>query len=329
MRNLLPESPAAGARASGQGTCLLLAIALGLSGCGISSGGPGGAGGGDGEGGISFGGMSAGGSAFGAGGGGGGPPGPFDYSALCGVQGCVPGDIATPCQVLPEGGGGGAAGGSEGGGGQAQGGAGGGVQLLGSCQITDQRGEPVAECGEAGATIISGVCNSSADCLPGLGCVLASGGGGEGGGPGTPAVGLCRPYCCGDLEDCPASTFCAPQPMFDAASQLEDPSLALPVPVCMPVVGCQLLGDDCPDGQTCTVVRADGATSCVPVGAGTLCQPCECAEGFVCNFGTGLCMQLCDTGSNECPGEGALCQGGGTLPDKVGLCVGGDAACTL
>ncbi len=305
-------------------------LALGLTACGIGTAGPGGFGG-EGEGGISFGGMSSGGGAvFGGGGGGGGPPGPFDYSGLCGIEGCVPGDLVTSCVVDPGGpGGAGGAGGGASGGAEPGGGGAGGAAELGACQIADVEGAPVASCGAAGLTIINGVCNSSADCLPGLGCVLASGGGNEGGGPGTPAVGLCRPYCCGDLEDCPESTFCAPQPMFDAEAALEDPSTALAIPVCMPVMGCQLLGDDCPDGHTCTVVRADGDTSCVPASEGTLCEPCECAAGFVCNFGTGLCMQLCDTSVADCPGEGALCQGGGTLPDMVGLCVGGDATCEL
>lgn len=300
-------------------------------------------GGGD-VGGFDWGGGS---SADGYGGGGGGapqPPGRFTYEALCGIDRCVPGDLTRAC--TPEEGGGptgvGGAGGESEGGGAAEGGAGGeggvpgaggsgGAELANACQIADRGGSPVTTCGTAGTGIIAGPCKSSDDCLPGLGCVLQNTGEmNEGGGPVAPPLGICRPYCCGDLEACPADTFCAPVPMFDESLAQEDPLAALPIPVCTPLDPCQLLGDDdkdCVEGETCSVVRASGATSCVPIGEGTLCQPCPCAEGHVCNFGTGLCLKLCDTTASECMGEGAVCQGGGNLPDPVGVCIGGDAVC--
>lgn len=297
------------------------------------------------DGGMGFGGMNVGGYGLGGSGGSINPPGPFTYSELCGIDSCTPGDLATPC-IPDEGGGnpgaggagGGSAGGSDGvggglggGGGTAEGGAGGeggGVADNLACQIADRDGAPGSFCATTGQTIINGVCNSSADCLPGLGCVLASTGESEGGGPPSPPVGICRPYCCDALEKCPESTFCAPEPMFDAAAGLEDPTAGLPIPVCKPTSPCQLLGTDCPEGETCSVVRADGDTSCIPIGPGTLCQPCPCAAGFVCNFGTGECQQLCDTMTNDCPGVGAVCGGGITgLPDNVGYCIGGDSVC--
>ncbi|NUP11600.1 MAG: hypothetical protein HOW73_36605 [Polyangiaceae bacterium] len=309
------------------------------------------------EGGFNPGGSYEGGAGFGGEGGMPTPPGPFNYTALCGIgiESCVPGEnLSAGCSPEPNGGGAGVGGASEGGagvggagqGGQSQGGApgaggeagapeggaGGGGPLPGySCQVADARGAPSSQCLPSGNTLINGVCNSSADCLPGLGCVLASEGEteGTGGGPEAPPVGLCRPYCCDELEDCPQDTFCAPEPMFDAGAQLEDPRSALPIPVCTPIHSCTLLGTtDCPEGETCSVVRADGATSCVPIGEGTLCQPCDCAAGFICIFGTGTCAQLCDTNASDCPGEGAICQGGGNFPDMVGVCVGGDATCT-
>lgn len=320
----------------------VLTVAILLSGCADIGSSTGDAGS-NGFGGYGFGGnvSSGGASNIGGNGAGGGPPGAFSYAALCGVDQCTPGGLVA-CTPQGEGGttsGGGASGvgGSAGLGGDAGVGgalAGGGAGEGGStpetygCQIEDASGSPHSTCEPTGSAIIDGVCNSSADCLPGLGCVLAtSAETGEGGGGPAPAIGICRPYCCGDLEACPQSTFCAPKPMFDAAAGLADPTTALPIPVCMPIQSCQLLGSDCPAGQTCSVVRADGSTSCVAIGKGQLCQPCECAEGFICNFGTGQCIKLCDTATNDCPGDGALCEGGTGLPDNIGICIGGDSTC--
>lgn len=259
------------------------------------------------------------------------PPGRFSYEALCGLSAgsCVPGDLTVSCEVAPGGlGGGGGAGGGAAQGGAAQGGAatgGGGPSAFG-CQIGDARGTPEAICAPAGEKHINEVCNSASECAPGLGCVLAASGNQGGGEPG-PAVGLCQPYCCGDLEQgCPdPSTFCAPQPMFDAAAGLPDPTTALPVPVCTAIEPCTLLGTGCPTDKVCAIVRDDGTAGCVTEGSGALCQPCPCAEGFTCNFGTGTCVKLCDTNASDCPGSGAICQGG--YPGNIGVCVGGDAAC--
>lgn len=261
------------------------------------------------------------------------PPGRFSYEALCGVNDttCVPGDLTVPCPS-PEGAGG--AGGAASGGGSVGGGAIGGGAVGGAtaqtsvaCQVLDVRGAPSASCAAAGDKTINAVCNDSSECAPGLGCVLAAAPTNEGGGQPGPAVGLCQAYCCGDIEaGCPdPNTYCAPQPLFDAAAQLPEPKAALPVPVCSPIEPCTLLGSGCPTGETCAIVRDDGTAGCVTEGGGGLCQPCPCAAGFTCNFGTGTCVKLCDTNTNDCPGADAICQGG--YPDNIGICVGGDAAC--
>ncbi len=271
---------------------------------------------------------------------GGGAPSAFDYSALCGLPAgdCVPSALQPGCSPGQGGsaglGGGAAAGGAgpsgSGGGGDGNGGSTGtgGPEPVYGCQITTTSdNEPAATCDVTGATNVGAVCNASSDCSPGLGCVLSSVDNGEGGGPQAPPVGLCRPYCCGDLEECPVhTTFCAPLPLFDASARLDDPSLAIKIPVCTPIVDCQLLGESCGDGQTCSIVRANGDTSCVPIGDGELCNPCPCAEGYVCSFSSGTCQKLCDTNMNDCPGEGAICQGG-SLPNDIGLCVLGDSDC--
>jgi hypothetical protein len=330
--------------------------AAGGAACAASDGADNGVGGGSSLGGFGIGGASAGGEGFGGGSGGASAPGPFTYEALCGIDECVPGEL-QPCELDPPGTGGG----SEGGGGESSGtggkpgtggtgggapggeggaggdlgatgvgggGEGGSAAPMGFCQIeVAGSGAPHSFCGTTGLTELNGVCNSVRDCEPGLGCVLGTVPGmGEGGGVPAPPVGICRPYCCDDLEQCKEGTFCAPQPLFDAATVLDDPGTALPIPVCMPIDPCQLLGEDCDEGQTCSVVRADYSTSCVPVGQGSLCDPCPCAEDHICNFGTSRCLKLCDTNISECPGTGAVCQGSG-LPDGVGICIGGEAIC--
>ncbi len=107
----------------------------------------------------------------------------------------------------------------------------------------------------------------------------------------------------------------------------ENPSRV--IPVCMGVTPCQLLTKSaCPTDKTCSIVRADGTTSCVDTGSGQFCQACPCAAGFTCSA-TGVCQKLCLTSSqnNDC-GLGK-CQGGSNnLPTGIGLCVGGDADCS-
>jgi len=313
-------------------TLAVILMILGCSDIGLS------AGGGFNEGGFGFGGT------IGTGGvldppEGGGKPGAFDYSHLCGIgpESCTPSYLEPTCSPSPSDGGAAGLGGGGPGGGDGDGGQGGeGPGGLGGssgtggrepygCQVIDDNGNPSATCAVSGDANVGAVCNSSADCSGGLGCVLSSAGN-EGGGSPAPAVGLCRPYCCGDLEECPPDTFCAPLPLFDSSARLDDPSTAIEVPVCTPIIDCQLLGDSCDEGQTCSIVRTDGSTSCVPLGAGSLCQACPCAAGFVCSFSSGTCQKLCDTNMNDCPGEGAICQGGSVLGD-VGLCVLGDSSC--
>ncbi|MBL8744505.1 MAG: hypothetical protein JNK04_25530, partial [Myxococcales bacterium] len=262
-----------------------LAVILAILGCSVSEGS-------DGTdditgGGFGFGGTSSGGGISEPPPGGSGP-GSFDYSQLCGLEAadCVPSALDPSCTPVAQGGpvgGGPSAGGAAAGGagGEAEGGSssgtGGSAPAYG-CQITTTDGnEPAATCDVTGFANVGAVCNASTDCSPGLGCVLSSTGNNEGGGAAAPPVGLCRPYCCGDLEDCPPETFCAPLPLFDAARELEDPSTAIPIPVCTPIIDCQLLGDSCGEGQTCSIVRTNGDTSCVPVGDGGLCSPCPCA----------------------------------------------------
>lgn len=245
------------------------------------------------------------------------PPKRLTFADLCGMGPCVPGPSGdVGCQ---QGAGGGSSSTSSGTGGSttstgSTGSGGAGVASL-DCQITPTGSTPTSVCAAVGTGALNAPCQSSSDCGPGLGCA-------SDGAATQPSVALCRPYCCGDFEDCPAHTFCAKEPMA------ENPSRN--IPVCMPVTPCQLLTDGaCAADQTCSIVRADGTASCVTKGVGQFCQACPCAAGFTCSA-TGICQKICHTsaqGNGEC-GLGT-CQGGSmNLPSGIGLCVGGEADCS-
>jgi len=231
-------------------------------------------------------------------------PGVFTYAELCG-EGCIPGTgEPAPCDQTPSAGGGGS-----GGAGGAGGAGGGGAPAAGNCVLTvDEEAVVSGTCTpHAGQAVDSDPCLSAADCGPGLGCV-------------TP--GVCRPYCCDALEDCPVDTYCAPVAVADGDLP-NNGTIAPEIPVCIPATQCTLLDDTtCPDGMTCTIVRQDGTTSCVQPGEGSAGEPCPCEAGHVCSTGKNTCHQLCHIGQqDDCP-EGFSCFGGATsYPDGFGVCV--------
>jgi hypothetical protein len=226
----------------------------------------------------------------------GGPDtGPLSYSALCG-EGCIPSLDADA---------GGCSQGAGGGGGTS-------APEMDGCRLEyDSNSESLqGACGAVGQSPEGSSCFSTSDCAVGLACV----------GTGS---GACRPYCCGDLEACAPGTFCRPEPLVSDPPVAPSDDAVVLVPVCALATQCTLLDDGtCTDGQTCTIVRVDGTTSCVAPGAGQLGDPCSCAAGFVCATGSNQCMQLCRIGQNvDCP-ESYTCQGGATTyPEGFGVCV--------
>ncbi|MFO0613275.1 MAG: hypothetical protein U0414_11830 [Polyangiaceae bacterium] len=242
------------------------------------------------------------------------PPHSSNYAELCGQGDCQPG-VASACARMTTGAGGApgtttSTSSTSGSGGSSTSGA--PLPDLG-CQVSADGEHPSSVCAALGQSGLNGPCQSASDCAEGLGCVVSPD-------QMEPMLGLCRPYCCGDWEDCPAETYCAPRPQTERPDRL--------IPVCTGVVPCQLLTEGaCADGLMCTVVRADGSTSCVPKGTGELCGSCPCAPGFVCS-GEGVCQKLCHTDATDECGVGSLCQGGSVgYPDGIGLCVGGDSTC--
>ncbi len=215
---------------------------------------------------------------------------PPSFAELCGEGDCVPG-APDGCGVSEE-----------------------DFKTQGCHVVADDDGEPVPECGASGVGLTDAPCQAAADCAPGDACVPTEGSDRDG------YSGVCRPYCCADIETCPAQSFCAPRPLV-GASKLE-------VPVCVPVAPCELLGGACTEGTTCGIVRTDGTTSCVEEGSGTLCRSCPCAAGLICAQHTKLCQKLCHTeGADDECGAG-FCQGGSAeYPAGFGVCVGGENSC--
>lgn len=222
---------------------------------------------------------------------GGGGVGTGTPAYLCGgsAAACVPGPESTDCAL---------GGNPNMGGGSSTGGA----KL--ACQLVVESSAVSAKCGYAGEAGDGDPCETASDCRAGLGCGA------------TAVTGVCREYCCGDPEKCPSNTYCAPTPMAEADEQ---------VPLCVPATPCELLNDaaHCQPDETCTIVRADGTTSCVELPpadeAGHEGEKCPCAAGLVCSSGT--CLKLCHAGSDEC-GPNAICQGGyKPYPPEIGFCV--------
>ncbi|MBM4360930.1 MAG: hypothetical protein FJ096_22755 [Deltaproteobacteria bacterium] len=233
----------------------------------------------------------------------GGAGGGGDVAApRCG-EGCIPGvSVDSACARTPRSGSGGAGGGNGGGSAGELGGGGDAPILDGTCQLAEVDGAVQGVCGLAGTAPDGAPCLTSEDCSTGLGCV---------------EPGVCRAYCCGDPEACPAQTFCSEVGMSPLGPK------SVTIPVCEPARPCTLLDDTtCGTGETCTIVRADGTTSCVTSGAGKEGESCPCSAGFVCSFAEDRCMRLCRTNrSEDCP-AGFQCSGGSKpYPAGYGVCV--------
>jgi hypothetical protein len=173
-----------------------------------------------------------------------------------------------------------------------------------TCQLTTDGTQIQASCGMAGPAANGDVCTSATSCQAGLGCVATA----------VPELSLCQEFCCGDRESCPSATYCKKTPLIGTT---------LEIPVCAPVTPCELLNDaaHCPTGQTCTIVRNDGTTTCADAGDSEVGGPCPCAAGFTCSSSTGKCLKLCHIGSTDC-GAGGTCQGGTKpYPNDIGFCV--------
>lgn len=179
------------------------------------------------------------------------------------------------------------------------------VQPAASVSANGQGSEPA--CSVAGAGMDGAACKSGTDCAAGFDCI---------------GSGECRHYCCEGNTMCAGTEFCDVQPLALASTTK--------VPVCMPIMpagGCMLLvPNQCPMGETCSIVREDGTTGCVEIGdrkAGDPCDAAHCAAGLVCLGAPDarLCYELCHTSSATCS-QPQTCQGGLPLfqDPSVGVC---------
>jgi hypothetical protein len=198
----------------------------------------------------------------------------YEGSPLCNAShskgGCYPDDPATPqlCNLAPDGGAYDS---------QASYNKDGSVL---ACHVQPANGAP--KCTPAGYGTDGQHCATSTDCAAGYECVGA---------------GVCQHYCCegaclGGPNVNGKDLFCDIQPMAQSTSTK--------VPVCSMVYPCKLLvkPSGCADTETCSVVRGDGTTSCVAVGAAKAGDDCEsdhCAADLVCLGAPGLrkCYALC------------------------------------
>lgn len=190
-----------------------------------------------------------------------------------------------------------------------------------ACQLSLEGGKVQRACGAAGTQQLEDPCTSSLDCAPGLGCV------------GMVRAGRCLPFCCGDddKDTCDTGFYCAQRPLRSEELGEADGPL---VPVCARADGCSLgeqkdcTGPRClcgPD-MTCTLVRENGTTSCMPLAErpGQAGDECPCDRGYLCSTATkpAMCVKTCDLDEKDSVtcGQG-VCQSAAALPPGWGICV--------
>jgi hypothetical protein len=208
---------------------------------------------------------------------------------LCG-GGCTPGTGVSESCTLNGSGGAGGAGGSN----------------MGACQLGVVGKKVEGICGVIGSAQNGEPCLSTHDCAAGFACV---------------SKGVCRPYCCASSEACAPASYCAATPLAAAdAPQASPPQ----IPVCVPAEPCTLLDDKtcAKAGQTCTIVRTDGTTSCIDPGPGKEDEACPCAAGYFCSAAQNKCLRLCRTKMPSDCKAGWQCMGGSKpYPAGYGVCV--------
>jgi hypothetical protein len=222
---------------------------------------------------------------------------PYQGNPLCRASrqtGCYPDDMINACDFTPDL--------------ATTDGTDGGVNVAPACHVVADGLVPRTTClPSTVAGMYASTCANSTECSPGYECV-------EG--------GTCRHYCCAGNSACSENQFCDVQPIAESPGTL--------VPVCLAQIPCVLLDDQdtCPPADQCSVVRDNGATSCVAVGTaqdGDLCEQEHCGRGLVClgPLGSRRCEPLCHTGyPSTCTASHRTCIG--TLPlfpnPTVGVC---------
>jgi len=162
-------------------------------------------------------------------------------------------------------------------------------------------------CSASGQGGDGAMCKTGADCSPGFDCT---------------GSGVCRKYCC--AGECSGKMNMANNFFCDIVPLTEETTL---IPACVPVKTCMLFDPKaCVDPkETCSIVKDDGTTSCVPAGSagkGDSCAEAHCAAGLVClgQPGARQCFQLCKMQESTCPMD-LTCKANALSHDpSVGIC---------
>jgi hypothetical protein len=162
-------------------------------------------------------------------------------------------------------------------------------------------------CQMAGATVLTGPCQSWTDCVPGSIC----------------AGGFCRKLCCGrDWTGCTQGEHCLRKLEVQIAAQVVDTGGYL----CFPVNGCNALEpSSCAGsepGTVCQIADPTGATACFPEGTGVAGDVCPCKGGYTCvsNGCRRLCKAVAGGGEPSCPLTEGRCVHFTRDPVDVGEC---------
>ena len=142
-------------------------------------------------------------------------------------------------------------------------------------------------------------------CVKGLICVA----------PGDGGSGVCERFCYAD-SDCPSPETC--EGVLTFAGTPESPSL------CVTLQECDLLQQNCPDGQGCYLDLHHDGGACLEEGSSPVGGPCsrsnDCVKGAACD-GTGTCRQLCGTSGTQACQSGTCEPASAPAPSGVGLCL--------
>jgi len=132
---------------------------------------------------------------------------------------------------------------------------------------------------------------------------------------GSEAEASCLPFC-DDSADCTDGRPC------NIGLQGTDLTFCGDIPT-----SCNVLTQDCTNGEGCYIISQAGATDCSPSNGIATGQSCrflnDCQPGNICagGAGAGKCSKFCDTAvtPSTCP-EGTTCQGLGITGTTLGAC---------
>lgn len=165
---------------------------------------------------------------------------------------------------------------------------------------------------EVGTKVAGANCESTIDCLPGLGCFARG------------SEAICAHVCCpsDDIGTCPGIETCSGSGVLVDGTATDWWS-------CVGARSCDVLAQPsgCEADEGCYIVSPDAETNCLRAGTQEVAEPCarqnDCSPGLFCSAG-GECLRICDIGATSgdavCPSAEGLCQAYPHSPDGSGVC---------